>query len=1736
MYFFTKSIMRNYAILMPVCFLLLSASANAQQSKDNTILSVEKNKEDNTPIAITFTQNTNWNPTQAQEIFKQYLGVDGVNTQMKRLYSTTTKKKITSDRYTEYFKGIKVSFGGFTLMSKDNRVSFITGNYYRFNNATSAVPAITAGTAFSKALSFVGAEKYMWQDAGEEARIKTMYHNPDTSFLPKGQLEWIEDINSGSADRKLHLAWAFNIYATQPLSRQMVYIDATTGKVLFSNSLLKHTAASGTSMYSGTVPFQTAHVGASYRLFDSTRGSGVHTLNMGNGTDYAAATEYTSATNTWPSPVADRAALDAQWGGEMVYDYWSTQQGRLSWDDANGILLQYVHYSTNYNNAYWDGVEMTYGDGTGCAAGGFTSLVSLDVTAHEIGHGVCEATANLVYSRESGGMNEGFSDCWAATIENWSNPLEADAVPKSVWLVGEEIGCGNPLRSMSDPKSQGQPDTYGGTNWFNVVGCTPGGGNDQCGVHTNSGVLNHWYYLVTMGGIGTNDLGNSYNVNALGWTKAADILYQTELLLSSMATYTVCRTTSIAAATTLYGPCSPEVQSVTNAWYAVGVGAAFNPCTPQIGFTATVMHVSEKVVTTGCPAIKVINIGLKPYGPPITGGSPSINVVAVPGGTAVSGIDYNLAITSLIWAPGDTSTQYATMTISDNGAVNDNKFVKLAFTLTASGSTATISPTADTLQVFIDNDDSIPLLGGINYPILNQGSLVTSNLTSAFTGGSRRAHEQFLLFASELSAAGVRKGAPISQIAFNVTTKVSTAPFIGYTISMGNTAVASLGGPAFVGGLAQVFTGNVTTNLGMDSINFNTGTFTWDGVSNVVVDICYGQNAAAFSGNDRMDGIQGGATVFDNNITNGGTGTGCTLGYNAGTQNSARPVVRFKQNVLPTPIETVAGNTHTWYVHSGSEVYFYSQTADTNLIAGLKNISNELGCVNATVTQGGVGFVPASFAAINRSLKEISVTPTINGATTTYDITMYMTNTELNGIAAGTLFLLKSDAPTDATVNPGNSIEVTPVLVTGTNYVGFKGTFTGFSRFFLVDGPLCNKPAATITPAGPTTFCDPGSVVLNANTGASLTYQWQVGGSPIAGATNSSYTATTTGTYNVLVYNSAFCDSASLPVSVTVNSVSAAPISGVASVCAGFTIPLSDATASGVWSSGNVGVATVDAGGVVTGVSAGTAVISYSVTNSCGTATATAIVTVSTGGVVAPVSGTTGVCIGNTITLSDATASGTWSSGSAGIASIDAFGTVTGVSAGTAVISYIVTSSGGCLSNATIVVTVNASPTVSITPAGPLSLCFGATATLTATSGSGINYQWQLGGGDISGAISATYDADATGNYGVVVTDGIGCSGSSALVSITVSSTVVVPGVSIVASLGDTMCAPAAAETFTASATNGGPGPVYQWSVNGTVVGAGAIYTYIPANGDVVTCLLTSNEACVTPDTVSRSMVITVSPLMSPSVSITSIHGDSTCTGDTVQFISVPVYGGTAPTYLWTLNDTNVATGPYFIYTPLDGDKLVLTMTSNYPCLATNLAISDTFTVHVFTPTVNTLSVSVSQSSISTGMVDTFTAVASGAGASPSFQWYIDGVPVTGANSATYITDSLRDGQVVSCMETSSFLCAEPQTVTSAGISISVVPVGIRHNGKGLNSLTLMPNPNAGSFTIKGSLASAANNDLDIVVTDMLGQTIYTKTSTAKNGSVNEQVDLPKTLARGMYLVSVTSGADHVVFHVSVEK
>ena len=1431
-----KSFFARFGVSL-VCMLVVSMATNnvyaqaKSKSPDARVISMELNPHDQMPASVSFAPDAGFRREDAQTIFATYLGVDGSKNEMRFSNATTSKQLIITDRYDQYIGGIKVDYAGYTLTIRDNKVQFITGNAYPTVAVGSSTPSISNSDAFALALASVGAEKYMWQDPAEEARIKEMYHKPDTTFLPAGKLVWIEDFLNGNDDRKLHLAWSFDIYATKPLSRHIVYVDAGNGHILLSNSLIKHTAASGHTKYSGVVPFITSHVGTTYELFDSTRGNGVHTRNLHNTTSIAGATEFTSATNTWPAATADSQALDAHWGGEIVYDYWKTQQGRLSWDNLDGVLLQYVHYSTNYDNAFWDGAEMNYGDGSGCGGGGFTALTSLDVTAHEIGHGVCQATCNLVYSKESGAIDEGLSDCWGATIENYGDPHEVDAVSKKPWWMGEEIGCGTPLRRLDSPKLYGLPDTYLGTNWYPVTTCTPGGGNDQCGVHTNMGVISKWYYLITIGGTGTNDLANTYTVNPIGWTEAANILYQTELVLASNTTYAQLRTASINVATTLYGACSAEVQSVTNGWYAVGVGTAFVPCTPQIGFTVTSMTINEKSASTACPASTTYNIGLKPIGPAITGGNPMVTVIGA-GGTAVAGVNYSISSPTITFLAGDTTTHYVTLTIFDNGAINDNNSLKLAFTLAAAGSTATISPTNDTLFININNDDKAPDAGGVEYHTLNAGTLVTSNLTSAFYGSRRRAHSQFLLNASELTAAGVRAGVPISQIGFNITTKNSTIPFTGYSISMGNTPAADLS-TAFATGLTQVYSGAPTTYVGMDTLDFNVATFTWDGTSNVAVEVCFGMNAASATANDQMDGIQQGAqTVCGYNSTNTGTGTGCSLTYSAANTSTARPVMRFKQNVPPTPIETVAGSTRTWDVHAGQEVYFYNPT-DTNLIAGLKNETLDLGCVTATVTQAGVGFTPASFMTFNRSKKEITITPTINTATTTYDVTIYLTNTELNAVAPGSLYLFKTDAPTDATVTTANSVELTPSLVTGSNYVGFKGTFTGFSRFFLVDGPFCTAPVAPLPAGMPAVHCSGTSAWYHVGAVATATsYTWTVSGTGWSGASTVDSINLTAGSGIATVTVAAVNSCTTGPVySFTVNP---SPLPGVPAItppgttpCAGATAVSYSGSATGATSYNWTVLGTGWSGSSTTGtinvnVGTGSGQIIVSGVNTCGAGTPDSLnvtpgttpglTTVSLAGPL-PCSGATTATYNATSTGATSfnwTVSGTGWSGSSTTSSIL-------VTLGTGTGTVICTGVNACGTGTPDTAFMTPSPlpgTPTTTLIGTVS-CASTTAQYTGTSFGSTGLTWTVVGSGWSGTPSVTTDT-----LNVTVGSGTGmiiCSGTNACGTGIADTTYLTPtsGVGpaspIMATTG--VCEGSTA-TFITSAVSGATS--YAWTVVGT--------------------------------------------------------------------------------------------------------------------------------------------------------------------------------------------------------------------------------------------------------------------------------------------------------------------------------
>ena len=171
-------------------------------------------------------------------------------------------------------------------------------------------------------------------------------------------------------------------------------------------------------------------------------------------------------------------------------------------------------------------------------------------------------------------MNEALSDIWAACIEAWVAP------EKQRWMLGEDLGV--PIRSMNNPNLFGQPDTYLGTNWFNINSCIPHPrNNDYCGVHTNSGVINYWFFLLSEGDTGTNDIGNRFWVNGIGINDAAKIVYRTQnVILNSNVeqeiNFVQFREATITAAINIFGSNSNEVVQFTNAWHAVGVGDRYN--------------------------------------------------------------------------------------------------------------------------------------------------------------------------------------------------------------------------------------------------------------------------------------------------------------------------------------------------------------------------------------------------------------------------------------------------------------------------------------------------------------------------------------------------------------------------------------------------------------------------------------------------------------------------------------------------------------------------------------------------------------------------------------------------------------------------------------------------------------------------------------------------------------------------------------------------------------------------------------------------------------------------------------------------------------------------------------------------------------------------------------------------------------------------------------------------------
>ncbi len=396
--------------------------------------------------------------------------------------------------YNHYLNGIEVEYSQLILHSSLDSEFAEIANDKLSKKITSRGSVLLESDALTRALSAFRSYKYAWQDSLEEAELKVETNNRLATNYPKGVLIYAKSRNKPQSKENYQLCYKFTIFSLSPFYKKAVYIDAQTGGVFKDVDLIIrcNDQATATTVYNGNRQIITDWKGwpwSRFILIDCANRN-IHT-KYGSGSNPEAA----NGSTTWGTN--HQTATSAHWAAEMTWDLYRTVYGRNGTNNSNREVKTLVDFPDLINNAYYD-----YSGGgndkirVGRTSVGNRTLASLDVMGHEITHGLTHATAKLVYEGESGALNESFSDIFGFMVERRSQPANFD------WLLAEDPFFDNPIfiRDLQDPNLSGipQPSVLGGANWFPVVGCTPSDGNDQCGVHRNSGVQNRWFFYSRM--------------------------------------------------------------------------------------------------------------------------------------------------------------------------------------------------------------------------------------------------------------------------------------------------------------------------------------------------------------------------------------------------------------------------------------------------------------------------------------------------------------------------------------------------------------------------------------------------------------------------------------------------------------------------------------------------------------------------------------------------------------------------------------------------------------------------------------------------------------------------------------------------------------------------------------------------------------------------------------------------------------------------------------------------------------------------------------------------------------------------------------------------------------------------------------------------------------------------------------------------------------------------------------
>jgi uncharacterized protein YjdB len=679
------------------------------------------------------------------------------------------------------------------------------------------------------------------------------------------------------------------------------------------------------------------------------------------------------------------------------------------------------------------------------------------------------------------------------------------------------------------------------------------------------------------------------------------------------------------------------------------------------------------------------------------------------------------------------------------------------------------------------------------------------------------------------------------SVCVGLTTSLSNAT-AGGSWSTGNAAIAAVGLATGVVTGNAAGTATITYSLGggcnattVVTVNALPGTISG------ATTVCIGSSVAYTSTTG------GGAwTSSDATVASVGTGSGVVTGVNAGTATITYTLVTgcyrtkvITVNSLPAAITgttTICGGTTTTLSDASTGGTWFSSSASIASIVSTTGVvtGNNPGVVNITYTLG-TGCSTTTPFTVNALPATITGTPKVCvGLTTTF-----------SDVTAGGVW--SSGTPANAFVD---AVGIITGLTPGTSAISYTlGTGCYMVKIVTVD-------ALPLAIAGTGTVCVGSTTTLtNATTGGT----WTSSASSIAavGATSGIVTGASTGTATITYTLATGC------IATTVVTVNPLPlvITGTPTVCLGLTTTLADATAGGVWSSSNSAIAPVGVGGDVTGLSVGTAFISYTLGTGCYRS-----ITVTVQPLPAAIAGPSDVCIGSTITLTDATTGGTWTSSSTATATVSTTGVVTGVAGGVAAISYRIGT--GCYTTTSI--TVNTLPA---TIAGPSTVCIGSSISLTDATAGGV---WTISNTNASVDAVGVVTGATAGTSTVTYTIGTGCYRTK---TITINP--------LPAAISGTLTVCIGSTTNLSTTTGGGT-----WSSSdntiATVSATTGVVTGVSAN--TVDIIYTLGTGC------TRTATVTVNPLP------VAIAGTmSVCVGNTTTLTNATAGGN------WTSSNASIA-------------------------------------------------------------------------------------------------------------------------------------------------------------------------------------------------------------------------------------